>query len=212
MVRDVEYRRCHICWERGHIAVDCPIRDSLLYLANLAADLNNRIRRPAPIRVYRVNMLRSHYGPPRRRRYDPAPRGHDRERHRVRGRHDLPARPVPVNREPGYANRRDQHDVRGPFRDNPAAGERDDIRLTPPTATAHWQDSVVCENDDHNIRLDTSIVAPQSFSEPAIATSTTMELQPVNGNEQLVSSTSNYAPLDIEIATSDAAAISTTSE
>ncbi|KAF7595804.1 hypothetical protein BBP40_004616 [Aspergillus hancockii] len=202
MVREVEYRRCHVCWERGHIAVNCPIRDSLVYLASLAADLNNRIRRPAPIRVYRVNTARSCYGPPRRRRLDLAPRAHDRERHRVREPHDLPSRPGPVGREPGYANHcdhRDHHNVHD-LRDHPTAGERNDIRLTPLIDSAHWQSSVLCKNDDHNNR---------SLPESAFVTDTKMDSQPGISNEQLVSSESDYIPLDIEIPTSDAVAAST---
>ncbi|KAE8162531.1 hypothetical protein BDV40DRAFT_300257 [Aspergillus tamarii] len=209
MVRDnMEWRRCHVCWERGHISMDCPVRQGLLHLANMAAELNDRIRRPVPIRVYRVNTHRRHYRPPRRR--------HNREQNSERnhtGRHELPPRPVHVNSELNYEDRGPYHrDVHGSRPAHPPADNKENIRPAPPANPAHLQTSVAYDRHGLNMRLDSSIATPGSS---ALATDTKMESESGNPIEHSDNPSSDYlqtsGAVDVQTLCSDTLTISSES-
>ncbi|KAF5866051.1 hypothetical protein ETB97_001129 [Aspergillus alliaceus] len=212
MVREArEYRRCHVCWERGHIAVDCPVRQALLHLANMASELNDRIRRTVPVRVYRVEPSRRRYRPPRRRHGRDVPERNLDRRHV--GRHNVRPRQAPVNREPDREDRRhyrrDSHD---PHCATPPVEERDNMRLTL-TGQAQLQTSVAHDRDNHGVRFDTSITAPSSFTGTVFSPDTKTESDPGDLNEHLADSASDYVQMnqfvDVQTTDSDTLAAST---
>ncbi|OGM40889.1 hypothetical protein ABOM_010022 [Aspergillus bombycis] len=117
--------------------------------ANMAAELNDRIRRPVPVRVYRVSTHRRRCRP--RRRRGRQPREHASERNHT-GPHELPLRPAHGSPELNYGDcgpyRRDVQDR--PLR--PAAGDKENIRPAPLANPAHLQTGVAYDRHDVSMR------------------------------------------------------------
>ncbi|PIG88187.1 hypothetical protein AARAC_007267 [Aspergillus arachidicola] len=105
-----------------------------IWYANMASELNDRIRRPVPIRVYRVNTHRRHYRTTRT-----APR------------------PAHVNSELNYDDRGPYHrDVHSrPAR--PPADDKENVRPAPPANPAHLQTSV--GYDRYDVNMSSSVLA-----------------------------------------------------
>ncbi|KNG83655.1 hypothetical protein ANOM_007326 [Aspergillus nomiae NRRL 13137] len=176
--------------------------------ANMAAELNNRIRRPVPIRVYRVNTHRRHVRPRRRR-------GRQRQEHASErnhtGPHELPPRPAHVSPELNYGDcgpyRRDVQDL--PLR--PPAGDKDKENIRPAhfASPAHSQAGAAYDRHDVNMRPDSS-TANHLISSSGLAAGTKMESgTPV---EHVDNSASVYVQasgaVDVQITRSDTFATS----
>ncbi|KAE8151079.1 hypothetical protein BDV25DRAFT_139237 [Aspergillus avenaceus] len=160
MVRNIEDRLCHVCWVRGHIAVNCPMHEALLHLSTLVRGLSSRLRIPLSTRrEYRVGTSNR-----QRRRGRGRPRPSRRRRHDTYRPDDRAADPgsnasnntQPASREavqpvPEY----DHHSHCEP-RLTPPTEFKDDMSITPPADLAHAQTGMICESDDVGIRLDAS--------------------------------------------------------
>ncbi|KAE8354162.1 hypothetical protein BDV28DRAFT_147406 [Aspergillus coremiiformis] len=172
---------------------------STVQSANLAAGLNDRLRRPMPARVYRVNTHRRRYRPPRRR-HGRRPDERDHERNHI-GSHQVRARPAPANREqPDHEDCHHHRNLHNPRRVTPPASDKEDIQRSRPADPAHSQLNVAYD------RLNSSVATPRPFAGSSFAIGTKLESETGNLNDHLVGSASS----DI-VATSTRSGLSSTS-